>query len=64
MKYSDLGTKEDIRDALKVLDHTGMANRCKGGRIILGGYHCIHCGADPVETCKAPLRGRIKGGDT
>lgn len=49
-----------LTDMAAVAEASGMTQRCKGGRVILSGYMCIHCGADPsVEGCKAPAKGAV-----
>lgn len=57
MAQLDFDDESDTRDACTVLYATGMATRCSGGRIVLDGYVCTHCGADnSMEPCKAPKR--------
>ena len=42
---------------------SSWAGECKGGRLIVAGYVCIHCNSsDPTEKCLAP-KGKRKPKD-
>jgi hypothetical protein len=53
-QYRQLGDISDLRDALNCLSFINMVTRCPGGRIIVAGYLCLHCGADADEPCRQP----------
>jgi hypothetical protein len=49
-------SNQDVKDALEVLAFTGFAARCVGGRIVAGGWQCIHCGSpEPAAECREPI---------
>lgn len=58
MSYIKARDLRDLLDLARVAHDTGMIARCPGGRPMLDGYLCCHCGRDtshPGQTCGAPL---------
>lgn len=49
----------DSRDKSAVLSFQGGAGRCKGGRIILKGYVCPHCGSYDSRNCGKPREAEL-----
>lgn len=45
----------DFRDVSACFSFLGGGTRCKGGRIVVDGYVCPHCGSyEPKTYCSAP----------
>jgi len=52
--------RQDRRDERHCMEIYGPELvRCAGGRLIVDGYVCPHCGSlDPHRECKKPKKGR------
>lgn len=53
-----MGESQDTRDLLALAESYLDTRRCPGGRIVMKGYVCAHCGHDYTEDgrCKKPRR--------
>lgn len=54
----------DLRDMAACSTHTALTGRCPGGRIIVSGHMCTHCGKDPSDdgmVCPEPKDKRVQG---
>ncbi len=53
----ELEQKQDDRDRQAILAVLNMTKRCPGGRLVIDGYVCPHCGADFEEDrrCGKPM---------
>lgn len=53
-----MSRQADIRELLELADLHLDTKRCPGGRIVIKGFICAHCGHDYTEDgkCKKPRR--------
>lgn len=48
----DISKQQDARDLADLVDAYLPHERCIGGRRVMPGYSCLHCGSsDPGEVC-------------
>jgi hypothetical protein len=56
---ADIIDRTDRNDLIALAESYLPMARCPGGRIIMDGYICAHCGKDPTDgKCGKPKRRR------
>jgi hypothetical protein len=54
--------RQDVKELLELADLHLDTMRCPGGRIVMKGFICAHCGHDYTEdrACKKPRRAKSR----